>query len=158
MASHSLEKRNEKIGGRIIDISDVKICHDPTSFHWMKLVGFTFKQEGRNVNWKLVRTADSVNIVVFNVSRKKLVFVRQFRPAVYCVHVAKDVKGNVDVEKYPPSLGLTIELCGGIVEKNKSLAEIAQNELLEECGYQAPITDFQQIISYRCQQNFCIEI
>ena len=32
--------------------------------------------------------------------------------------------------------GITTELCAGIVDKNKSLAEIATEEVFEECGYQ----------------------
>ena len=32
--------------------------------------------------------------------------------------------------------GITTELCAGILDKNKSLAEIATEEVYEECGYQ----------------------
>ncbi|KAG7202676.1 hypothetical protein KM043_009850 [Ampulex compressa] len=60
-----------------------------------------------------------------------------------------DSKDTVDVEKYPASLGLTLELCAGIVDKNKSLVEIAKDELREECGYEAPTSAFQQIVTYR---------
>lgn len=35
----------------------------------------------------------------------------------------------------PPSTGFTYELCAGLVDKQKSVAEIAIEELMEECGY-----------------------
>lgn len=56
---------------------------------------------------------------------------------------------NLDLEKYPPNTAVTIELCAGIVDKNKSLVEIAQEEILEECGYYVPADRIQQIKQYR---------
>ena len=37
----------------------------------------------------------------------------------------------------------------GIVDKTCSLAEIAKQEVLEECGYDVPIEKFEKIRSYR---------
>lgn len=47
--------------------------------------------------------------------------------------------GKVDYEKFPPKLAITMELCAGIVDKNISLADIAREELIEECGYNVPV-------------------
>lgn len=58
-------------------------------------------------------------------------------------------EGPINIEKYPPSLGLTVELCAGIVDKNKSLLEIAVDEVREECGYEVKVSDMQKIISCR---------
>lgn len=55
----------------------------------------------------------------------------------------------IDTVKYPPSLGLTIELCAGIIDKNKSLVEIAREEVIEECGYDVPLDSIQEIQTFR---------
>jgi 8-oxo-dGTP pyrophosphatase MutT (NUDIX family) len=34
---------------------------------------------------------------------------------------------------------MTLELCAGIVDKSLSLVEIAQEEILEECGYKVMV-------------------
>jgi len=60
------------------------------------------------------------------------------------------VPTNVDWSTIPSKLGITVELCAGIVDEPKlSLKEIMQKEVLEECGYNVPLENFQQIISYR---------
>lgn len=56
---------------------------------------------------------------------------------------------EIDTNKYPTSLGFTIELCAGIVDKEKSLAEIMKDEILEECGYAVPLSAIQKITSFR---------
>lgn len=45
----------------------------------------------------------------------------------------------IDSTKYPPALGITLEFCAGIVDKSKSVAETAREEVLEECGYDVPV-------------------
>lgn len=52
-------------------------------------------------------------------------------------------------EKYPPSLAFTNELCAGIVDKSKSLIEIAHEEIVEECGYNVPIDRIELVMNYR---------
>lgn len=39
---------------------------------------------------------------------------------------------NIDLVKYPPNLGITTELCGGKVDKDKSLVEIAREEVMSK--------------------------
>ena len=56
---------------------------------------------------------------------------------------------GIDTGKYPGQLGVTLELCAGIVDKQKPLAEIAQEEVLEECGYQVPLENIRKVTSYR---------
>lgn len=41
------------------------------------------------------------------------------------------------------------ELCAGIVDKSKSLIEIAHEEIVEECGYNVPIERIELVMSYR---------
>lgn len=56
---------------------------------------------------------------------------------------------DIDVKKYPANLGITLELCAGIVDKSLPLKEIAKEEILEECGYNVPIDRIEEIITYR---------
>lgn len=56
---------------------------------------------------------------------------------------------KIDLEKYPARLAITLELCAGIVDKSKTLCEIAQEEVLEECGYHVPLERIEQVMTYR---------
>lgn len=76
--------------------------------------------------------------------------------AVYLSRIPLDEKGgydSVDWSKYPASLGYTLELCAGIIDKNKPLVQIAQEEVLEECGYSVPLAKLERITSYRYAHN-----
>lgn len=114
-------------------------------------------------------------IVIYNVTRNVLVFVKQFRPGIllqvyyslyfcsyvvikcicFCVGVyfsrikIEDRKKPIDTNIYPADLGMTVELCAGIKDKDKSLIEIAQEEVIEETGYKVPIENFEKIHSYK---------
>ena len=54
----------------------------------------------------------------------------------------------------PPELGITFELCAGIIDKDSSLEQIAQAELLEECGYKIPLDKLERICSCRYEFLF----
>lgn len=57
---------------------------------------------------------------------------------------------DIDWAYVPATNGITIELCAGIVDDSKlSLAEIIQKEILEECGYDVPLSNIEKVISYR---------
>ena len=49
----------------------------------------------------------------------------------------------------PGSAGVTFELCAGIVDKQCSLIEIAQQEVLEECGYKITTDSLETLFSGR---------
>lgn len=109
-----------------------------------------YEQDGKQKFWDVVKIHDSVAIIIFNVSRHVLIFVKQFRPAVYHAQFkAEDMEGFIDTKKFPPSMAMTIELCAGIVDKDKSLEETAQEEVLEECGYSVPLSSIQKVTSYK---------
>ncbi|XP_010226143.1 PREDICTED: uridine diphosphate glucose pyrophosphatase isoform X2 [Tinamus guttatus] len=107
-----------------------------------------------------MRTHDSVSILIFNTSRQCFVVVKQFRPAVYMCEVERhspQVFQNQDKQNLghledplPAVVGVTYELCAGIVDKpGLSIEEIACEEVLEECGYCVPAADLRKITSYR---------
>ena len=72
--------------------------------------------------------------------------------AVYNTKANKlgETGSTIDEQKVPGSLGLTHELCAGIIDKDLPFIEIAKLEVLEECGYDAPIDHFQKIT--KCMQ------
>ncbi|KAL8594374.1 hypothetical protein ACOMHN_032961 [Nucella lapillus] len=110
-------------------------------------------QNGIQKAWDTLRVHDSVAILTFNTTKKEFVFVRQFRPAVYinCASTDQDESGTVrvDTDRYPGSLGLCLELCAGLMDKDRSAQETAQMELEEECGYKVPLDSIQKITSFR---------
>lgn len=140
---------------------------------------FNYTQNGKSKTWDLLEVHDSVAIIIFNVERKTLVFVKQFRPgerwknvvplgihsklaqytlnlwlwfpAVYFNSLAPEDRDGefIDTEQYPAALGVTMELCAGIVDKDKPLLEIACEEVLEECGYHVKLTDLELVNTYR---------
>ncbi|KAL0164363.1 hypothetical protein M9458_040116, partial [Cirrhinus mrigala] len=62
---------------------------------------------------------------------------------------AREKSEDASSQQPPASAGVTYELCAGLVDKpNLSLEEIARQEVLEECGYDVPVTKLRKITSY----------
>jgi len=56
---------------------------------------------------------------------------------------------DINWSQIPGSSGITLELCAGIMDKKHlSEQETAKEEVLEECGYDVPLNDFQFITKY----------
>ncbi|KAH0568735.1 uridine diphosphate glucose pyrophosphatase NUDT14-like [Cotesia glomerata] len=144
----TLEERNTVIRKKMLDMQNLKLEPMPADSPWLRPARMSFYQNGEKKNWDLSRVHDSVSIIIFNVTRKKLVFVRQFRPAAYYASLPEKFQ-DINTAKYPLEQGLTLELCAGIVDKDLPLIEIAGIELREECGYEAPSSAFTHIITYR---------
>ncbi|CAL1534619.1 unnamed protein product [Lymnaea stagnalis] len=113
-----------------------------------------FIQNGRKRAWDFITEHSDVSILLFNVTRNVFIFVKQFRPAVYLYNAEierVDQDGNevINTQKFPASLGVTIELCSGIVDRNEGLIQIAQAEVHEECGYHVPVEILHKITAFR---------
>jgi len=98
----------------------------------------TYEQDGKAKSWEIVEAHDSVAILIYHKDRDAFVLVKQFRPAVYL---------NNDI-------GMTVELCAGIVDKNLSLAEIAMEEVEEECGYRVDVASIEKITAFHTSVGF----
>ncbi|XP_014646075.1 PREDICTED: uridine diphosphate glucose pyrophosphatase isoform X2 [Ceratotherium simum simum] len=107
-----------------------------------------------------MKTHDSVTILLFNSSRRSLVLVKQFRPAVYVGEVERHFPGSLtamDQDRprelqaaLPGSAGVTYELCAGLVDQpGLSLEEVACKEAWEECGYQLAPSDLRRVTTYK---------
>ncbi|VDI17285.1 UDP-sugar diphosphatase [Mytilus galloprovincialis] len=132
-------------------ISDVTIA-DCEKSTYIKPLRLTYQQNLKKKTVDLIWDHEDVVILIYNVTRHVLVFVKQFRPAVYlCSSKVSEVEGQrvIKHEENPPNLGLTYELCAGIVDKDTSLEQIAQGELLEECGYKVPLDKLERMCSCR---------
>nr|XP_045618549.1 uridine diphosphate glucose pyrophosphatase NUDT14-like [Procambarus clarkii] len=135
----------------VMDLIDEVSLQPLTTSQFVTPYRMTYRQNDVEKIWDLVSLHESVSIIIFNSDRKKIVLVRQFRPAVYYSGIAPEDRGRstVDTVKYPGIRGLTLEFCAGIVDKSKNLVEIAREEVLEECGYDVPVEKFEQVITYR---------
>ncbi|MFT7880792.1 MAG: NUDIX domain-containing protein [Sulfurimonas sp.] len=98
----------------------------------------TYQQNGIAKSWEVVEAHDSVAILIYHKTKDAFVLVQQFRPAVYLNN----------------NLGLTIELCAGIVDKNLSLKHIAVEEIEEECGYRVTVDQLEKITSFHTSVGF----
>jgi len=97
-----------------------------------------YEQNGIQKSWEIVEAHDSVAILIYHQEKDAFVLVEQFRPAVYL--------NNGD--------GVTIELCAGIVDKDLSLAQIAKEEIVEECGFDVPLEKIEKITSFHTSVGF----
>ena len=99
----------------------------------------TYEQDGVAKDWEVVEAYDSVAILLWHREHDAFVLVKQFRPAVYL--------NNQD--------GMTVELCAGLVDKEAlSLAEIAREEILEECGYDVPLAAIERVTAFHTSVGF----
>ena len=96
-------------------------------------VKVSFNQNGKDKTWEAVRSHDSVAILLYHEERNAFLLVKQFRAPVYLNDISKTY---------------TYELCAGLVDKDKSLIEIAKEEIDEECGYDVDLEDIQKITSF----------
>ncbi|GAU90373.1 hypothetical protein RvY_02796 [Ramazzottius varieornatus] len=140
---------NEEVRRKIESLQDVKIKRCEKSIYIQPMT-MTYKQNGREKFWDFIKTHDSVSIIVYNRTKDSLVFVKQFRPGVWIHTTDWSVdKSTVDVQNFPARLGITYELCAGIVDKDLPLDVIAQQEVLEETGYQVSSNDLELVTSMR---------
>lgn len=115
---------------------------------YIKPFGIEFTQNGTSKAVNCYKQHDAVAIIIYNITRNVLVFVKQFRPPIYISNIPEEDRNNIDITKYPAEVGITIELCAGIVDKKLSLLDTAREEVLEECGYNVPASKLEKISTY----------
>ncbi|RWS02556.1 uridine diphosphate glucose pyrophosphatase-like protein [Dinothrombium tinctorium] len=75
---------------------------------------------------------------------------RQLRPAVVFASAKSFDLETGSIEVDPNISGFTLELCAGIIDKpGKTREEIAKEEILEETGYDVPVSSLHLIFSCR---------
>ncbi len=111
-------------------ITSVKELKDPS---FVKPVEINYIQKGIQKRWEAVLSHDSVAILLYHTQKECFVLVKQLR-----VTVLNKNKDN----------GYMYELCAGIVDKECSNAQIAKEEILEECGYDVPVQNLEKISAF----------
>lgn len=106
------------------ELKDTKFVHP---------VKITYTQNGNDKTWEAVKSFDSVAVLLYHEDENAFLLVKQFRPPVYLNDTSKLC---------------TYELCAGIVDKEKPLEVIVQEEIDEECGYQVPLENIERITSF----------
>lgn len=114
----------------IIENLEISALED-TKF--IKPLKVTFNLNGKRKTWEAVRSHDSVSILLYHTQKNAILLVKQFRVPVYL---------------NDKSQTFTYELCAGLVDKEKSLEEIAIEEIDEECGYEVNKKDIQKVTSF----------
>ncbi len=94
----------------------IKPLENPRFIEPLEIV---YEQGGKIKRWEAVKAHDSVAVLLYHSQKNAFLLVKQFRPALYLQHGFK----------------YSYELCAGIVDKDKSLEEIALEEAVEETGY-----------------------
>lgn len=114
----------------IIENLEISTLED-TKF--IKPLKVTFNLNGKRKTWEAVRSHDSVSILLYHTQKNAILLVKQFRVPVYL---------------NDKSQTFTYELCAGLVDKEKSLEEIAIEEIDEECGYEVNKKHIQKVTSF----------
>lgn len=93
-----------------------------------------YTQNGVKKTWDLLVIEDSVMVLVYNITRKVLLFQKLFKPSVYygCIP-EEDRKESIDTEKYSPELGICLQFCLKSV-KDKKCIEVAQEAVANAFG------------------------
>ena len=113
-------------------IEDLKISPLKET-NYIKPLKVNFTLNGIKKSWEAVRSHDNVAVLLYHQEKRAFLFVKQFRIPVYL---------NDNNIKY------TYELCAGLVDKDKSIEEIAIEEIDEECGYKVELENLQKITSF----------
>lgn len=112
---------------KILKISTLKEAN------FVKPILISYEQKKVLKTWEAVLNHNSVSILLWHKGKDSFILVKQLRPAV--------LNAN-------PQDGYMYELCAGIVDKDLTLKEIAQEEILEECGYNVALSGIQQLTSF----------
>jgi len=117
----------------------------PNASSFVKPQSITYSLDGESRRWDMVESHSSVAILLYHRQLDSLILVRQFRPAVY---VSESRAAAPGAPRLPLTAGLTFELCAGIVDKDKTLKEIAHEEILEETGFSVPLDSIVELTSF----------
>lgn len=100
---------------------------------FIKPILINYSQNGIKKKWEAVISHDSVSILIYHTQKKAFVLVKQLRAPVLN-------KNNNN--------GMMYELCAGIIDKDTTNAQIAKEEIFEECGYDIPVNSLEKISSF----------
>lgn len=130
------------------EITDFRIV--PLVSGALKTFSLYYTQDGKQKTWDLLMTDDTAVVLVYNTTRNVLVFVKQFRPAVYYNSIPiEDRKDVIDTNKYPAESGITLELCTRTITNQTPIFDQVKDEIRNTLGYNVSSSQIQKIASYR---------
>jgi UDP-sugar diphosphatase len=113
----------------LIKIEKIKnLC----SGKFLSLQKIFFEYKGKKRSWEVCKSSNSVAILLYHREFDSFLIVKQFRMPVFLKN----------------SDGFTYELCAGLIDKDKTPIEIAKEEILEECGYDVPLSNIKKITEF----------
>ncbi|XP_015795695.1 uridine diphosphate glucose pyrophosphatase [Tetranychus urticae] len=131
---------------KVVGISPI----GPSGSNYIKPIRLKYTLDGKELAWDCVKAHDSVAIILYHKERNKLIFVKQFRPSLILSSALKLDAENGIIEADPKIDGYTLEMCAGIIDKpGLSHEEIAKEEVLEETGYDIPVSSLKFVTSSR---------
>ena len=98
--------------------------------HFVQTALATYTQNGIDKSWEVIKSHDSVAILIYHKEQDAFILVKQFRPPVY----------------RHDGIGMSTELCAGIIDKELSIEQIAIEEIDEECGFEVSLENLERII------------
>jgi UDP-sugar diphosphatase len=101
---------------------------------YVKPFSVFYEENGKQKRWDCIKTHDSVACILYHSEKKAFILVKQFRPAVYI----NDSKSG----------GFTYEMCAGILDKNESEEQTMREEIIEECGYDVPLSSLERLFTF----------
>ena len=114
-------------------MSQINSTEELKNPNFIKPVLINYTHNGISKKWEAVISHDSVAVLLYHTDKKAFILVKQLR-----VTVLNKNKTN----------GMMYELCAGIVDKETTNAQIAKEEILEECGYDVPLENLEKISSF----------
>jgi UDP-sugar diphosphatase len=112
-----------------VTVNEIKSNSEPF-FIKTQLVS-AFREDGQDLKWEMIKTHESVHIIVFDTDSKEFILVKQVRIPV----LTHDISTRGEV----------YEACAGLVDKNTSIEQIAKEEILEELGYDVDLKNIHFI-------------
>lgn len=154
MADNAKNDQSNSANNADIQIHEIRPLN-PGESRFVKPMRMRFTLNGKTRDWDCLKAHDSVASVIYNKTRNKLIFVKQFRPAVYLAHLSSGMRSLENIKPSdlgePKSLnaGFTMELCAGLADKaGLSPQQTMQEEIEEETGYKVPLDAVKFISSF----------
>lgn len=114
----------------LIKIDSISELQDPK---FIKPIQINYTLQDQKRTWEAVIAHDNVAVLLWHEEKRSFILVKQFRPPVFN-------SNKTD--------GMMYELCAGLVDKDLSNIQIAQEEVLEECGYDVPLENIQIVTKF----------
>jgi len=97
--------------------------------------------------WEMINGHDSVHVLIVNRETEEVILVKQVR-IPFLVNKIKEVTAKAKAaginnstlqKRIDMVTGEITEACAGLVDKDANINQIVKEEILEECGYDAPL-------------------